>query len=201
MTGQVLDSYSETNWDNGYAISSLVSYNELFQSFTMTTDGLLSSIILYLQRGGTAARELIVYVKAHTGTYGVDGTPAGAALATSAAVDVSTLTTGYTLITFTFSGANRIRLTAGTQYCVVLAAYSGTWGAPNIVRWGCDSSSPTHMGNYGNKIDGVYYPIEADGCFYVYGEKLSKTFSNIIQSLERNTPMSFSEIIRRLEKS
>jgi len=83
-----------------------------------------------------------------TGTPGVNGTPTGAALATSNNFDVSTLTGGYVWKTFTFSGVNKVPLQNGTNYFIVYQNPTvGTIDNANYVDFQADSTAPTHYGN------------------------------------------------------
>ena len=69
------------------------------------------------------------------------------------------------LSTFTFSGANKITLSDGTYY-VVVVEYSGGDTSNNVIV-GLDNSSPSHSGNtvaYSSSWN--YY--SRDTIFYVY---------------------------------
>lgn len=92
--------------------------------------------------------------------YGDSGyLPSGAALATSDAVDVSTLQTTLTLQDFVFSGANKINLEESTIYAAVVSYTSGD--TSNSVEVGYDSTNAFEFEN------GVYL---ANGGTW-YGDK------------------------------
>lgn len=141
-----LDSYSESNTDQDVQSDNTTTGNA--QSFTPASTGTLGSVKFWLKKVGSPTGNAICKIYAHSGTYGTSSVPTGAALASSANFDVTTLTTSYQLITFTFSGANQITLTGGTRYCVAFEQVSGAnWPALNVPKMGGDSSSPTHGGN------------------------------------------------------
>src|SRR4051794_23390494 len=100
----LIDSYSETNKSN---ISFVYTANYLGQSFTGT--GLaIGSAQWYMRKSGSPSGNLVAKIYAHSGTYGTNSLPTGVALATSDVVNSTTLPTSFTLVTFTFSGANQI---------------------------------------------------------------------------------------------
>lgn len=159
------DSYSESNYFDGDAwVCS--TYSITSQSFT-STGGELDKVVLYLKKFGAPTGTAVVELFDHSGTYGTSSVPTGAALATSATLDVSTLTTSMQLITFNFTGAERIPLTNTTQY-VLTITYSGGDCTNTRILAGHDDSSPTHGGNR------AYYDTDwnaqagSDLLFYVY---------------------------------
>lgn len=109
---------------------------------------------------------------AHTGIYGVDGTPTGSALAVSDAIDVETLPGTYpgAYITFTFSGDNRIDLTPNTHYFI--ECYYTGGDSSNYIRVGSQYTTPTASGNESDSNDGINWTSRThyDVCFYVYGD-------------------------------
>lgn len=146
------DSYSESNHDGGSAFVCGNSTNcggtQIGQTFQASAAGTLTSAQLYLQRSGTLTGNATALLYAMTGTLGTTGIPTGSVLATSDNVTASTLSTSYTLVTFTFSGAQQYSLVSGTNYVIVLnyATDDGTAG----INFGRDSSAPTHQGNRAN---------------------------------------------------
>lgn len=164
-----IDKYAESN--SSASLSSYAGYIALYQgqSFTNTNSITLSSCKAYLTKTGSPTGSIYAYIYAHTGTYGSTGVPTGSALATSDAVDVSTLTGSQALYTFTFSGANKITLTASTYYCLVIAYNGGN--SSNLINVFRDNSSSTHSGNWyysGNASS--WTAANQDMIFYVYGE-------------------------------
>lgn len=164
----LIDSYSESNKDANDDLSS--GGNQYTgQSFACSTSGLiLDSCKFYLAKTGSPTGNATAQLYSHTGTYGSTGTP-DTLLATSGNYDVSALSTSFVLVTFTFSGANRVALTSGNKYFIVLN-FSGGGGADRL-QIGIDSSSPSHGGNWVQKTTGAWLAQSTlDGCFYVYGE-------------------------------
>ena len=161
----VCDSYSESNYGT---LASLYTgdYTACGQSFT--GDGKpLHSAVFYLRKNGLPTGNAVVKIYAHTGTFGDSSKPTGAALATSDVFDVATLTTSLALITFNFTGANRITLADGTYYVVVIE-YSGG-DSSNRVYVAKDDSSQTHEGNGCNSTDSLSWSsTSSDRVFYVY---------------------------------
>src|SRR5574343_703571 len=118
----IIDSYSESNYNNALTFYSGYSIQKVGQSFHNTNGCNLLSAKFYCIKIGSPTGNIYANVYAHTGTYGSTGKPTGSALATSDAVDVSTLDTNpnWKLIEFTFSGANQIALSENTNYVVVI---------------------------------------------------------------------------------
>jgi len=180
----IVDSYSESNQDSANSYNSGSGSNTLGQSFT--GDGTVLDIAkFYLKKQSSAIGTVSISIYAHTGAYG-DGTPTGSALATSGTFDVSTLTTSYQLITFTFTGANKITLTNGTKYFAVFDL-SISSASPNDFIVGMDRSSPSHAGNYAYFQSGSWTSggTTGDICFYIYGDA-------IVSSPSLSPSLSFS---------
>ncbi len=164
-----IDSYSESNQGT---FQYLGNANITGDGQAITgTGGIITRAKWFLLKTGSPVGTLVAKVYAHSGTFGTTSVPTGAALATSEVVDVSTVTGSYSLITFEFSGANRIALANGTNY-VVTIEYDGNGGnandASNYIRVGADITSPTHAGIATNKGSGTWAASAgADYCFYV----------------------------------
>jgi len=155
----IVDSYSESNHDSGYGYP-------CGQSFT-GNGSILDSAKVFTSREGSPSGNCYIKIYAHSGTFGTSSVPTGSALATSDVRDASTLTS-YGLSTFTFSGAERIRLINNTHYVMVFD-YSGT-----DLSIGGDMTSPTHDGNYCGYYNGSWTAYSGyDLCFYIYGEEPS----------------------------
>jgi hypothetical protein len=171
--GRLIDSYGETN---GAAAWTLYNGSDTYcgQSFTNTGTITIDGAKFYLRKIGSPTGNIYVKIYAHTGTYGVSSKPTGAALATSDPVDISTLTTSNQLISFTFSGSNRITLNPSTYY-VIQVNYSGG-NSSNYLMVASDGSSPTHSGNASTSTDGSTWTSynSYDTCFYIYSGTLSK---------------------------
>lgn len=166
----LVDSYSESNGGtNGSVRDDL--YLRWGQSFTATA-GVLDSAKFSIKRVGSPTGNLVATIYAHTGTYGTNtGKPTGSAIATSDPIDVSTISTTQALVTFTFTGANKITLVDATKYCVVLERSGGSaWNGSNYIWVLCDNSSPTHSGTtvYYTSSWNAYGAGVVDTPFYVY---------------------------------
>ncbi|NIA09506.1 MAG: hypothetical protein GWP10_07215, partial [Nitrospiraceae bacterium] len=196
------DSYSESNFDT---LTSLYAGGTEYvgQSFTNTNVGILNSCKLLMSKDGSPSGIGTAKIYAHTGTYGTDGTPTGAALATSDNFDVTSLTEPPALYNLTFSGANRIILQANTKYVIVMSYGGGD--SSNKVYVGLDSSSPTHSGNFSYSANGSSWNADSgiDICFYVYTnfgliKKTLKTFSEtvlIVDSLLKQSAKVLLEVV------
>jgi hypothetical protein len=146
-------------------------YSAAGQSFTSTGTVKLTSMKLYLKKTGAPTGTATVQLFAHSGTYGTSSVPTGAALATSDAFTVSTLTTDYALVTFTFTGANQYNLVQGTNYCIALVGDGCAVDTSNDVQVGTDGSSPTATGNAFYYDNGAWAAAAGvDAIFYVYGQ-------------------------------
>jgi len=136
------------------------------QSITGKT-GKLSSCKFYLKKTGLPTGNAVAELYAHSGTFGTDSKPTGAVLATSDNFDVSTLTTSLALVTFNFSGVNRINLVNGTKYCII-CSYGGGDGS-KYLSIGGKATGGTHGGNYMEYNITTWAAFSAiDTYFFVY---------------------------------
>jgi len=163
--GLVIDDYyPESNYESDKE-AWVNSYGpESYQSFT-SGGGTLDSVKFYLSKIGSPTGNAVARLFAHSGTYGSSSVPTGSPLATSDTFDVSGLTTSPALITFDFTGDDRITLSSDTYYVVTLYYTGGDWD--NVVLLGRRETSCSHSGNSG------YYDtswhIESNDCiFYIY---------------------------------
>jgi len=176
----LVDSYSESNQSN----STLYGGGQDFVAQSFTGNGeVLDYAQFYLKVQGSPDGNMYAHIYAHTGTFGTSSKPTGSSLAVSGAIAASTLTTSFQLITFTFTGADKITLTNATNYCVVLET-NNTQAAPNYIVVGGDSTSPTHGGNYAYTNDGgaTWSAGSDDLCFYVYADDSATTTSTTTTS-------------------
>lgn len=186
----LLDSYSETNKSHTTPVIQYISgQNSQFGNTVKTpNDGInytLDSCKFYLSNIGGMTGTIRAVLKAITGTAGTDATPTGSALGTSDTVNINTLpaSTTYSLITFNFTGVNRVTLTANTNYCLYLECPTGDG---NI-----DSDIYVGVGNKIVTTAGMNYIVSADNgaswtsgvivtnCFYLYGEPPAVGPSNL----------------------
>lgn len=135
----------------------------------------LSSCKFYLKKVGSPTGDLLARLDSHTGTYGSTGVPL-ATLATSVAVDSSTVGTDYSLVEFTFEdqwggSPNQLGLTDDTAYLIEL--YMAGDDENNHILAGIDTATLGASGNYARyQHGGVEWEGTASGdlVFYVYGE-------------------------------
>jgi hypothetical protein len=183
MGQTLIDSYAESNYSllrpmyNGYIFS------HTMQSFSNTNSITLTTAKGKFNKAGSPTGSMYVKIYDHTGTYGTSSLPTGSVLATSDALDVSTLTSTETLKTFNFSGANQITLTANTKY-VIIFEYTG--GNSSNCPYICtDNTSPTHEGNAGYSAAGTTYTVytATDIIFYVYGDAAAAPTASPFQTV------------------
>jgi len=183
-----ISSYNEINKDHDFGP---IGTDVLAYAQSFTGDGtILKSVKWYLKDSGSAVGNIYAKIYAHSGTYGTSSVPTGSVLATSDAIDASTLSSSYELIEFNFSGGEQITLTNGTYYCVSIE-HTGQDPWEGIIYVGGDSTSPTHSGNmseYGTQ----WSPSSSDDfCFYVLNgnsdsERTVYTISNNTGTSERD---------------
>lgn len=165
--------YVETNQDADYAIDWTTIFG-VGQSFFNVTPATLDSCKIYLKKTGVPTGNVTAKIFAHAGTYGTSSVPTGAALATSANLDVSTLTGSYVLKTLSFTGANRIPLEANTRYVLLLDGLN-TFTTVDCISAGGDTSTPSHPGNAikTTTSNGTTWAADTgDLCFYVVAEEI-----------------------------
>lgn len=112
---------------------------------------------------------VVAQVYAHGGVYGTSSIPTGSALAESDSVDVTTIPSGVTWITFTFSGVNRICLSANSKHVVVIISKTGNWSSSNSLKVHINTAGG-HSGNRSYYDSGSWKAVSSqDVGFYVYG--------------------------------
>lgn len=167
ITFTLLDSYSDSNISAGFTLSS-GNFQAAGQSF-LGNDSVLNRAKFWLRNGaGSPTGNATAKVYLATGTHGTSAKPTGSALATSSTtLDVSTIAGSNAEYTFNFTGANRILLTSGVTY-VVVVNYSGGDGSNNIIICS-DGTSPTHAGNGSSFSSGVWNTSSSDDfIFFLY---------------------------------
>jgi hypothetical protein len=184
----LVDSYSEGN--AGDNTSSIVG-----QSFT-GNGGVLNSAKFYMEKDGSPTGNLYAKIYSHSGTFGTTGIPSSL-LATSDAVDVSTVSDTPALQTFAFTGANKITLTNGTKYVVVI---ENIYNFPNYSLAYRDGSSPTHNGNFSYYSGGWNYDAALDLIFYVYSDDVTTTTSLTSTSTTSTSLTTQAPTVMRVSK-
>lgn len=170
VSASTIDSYSESNQNAEQYIQSGGNLG-FGQAFTCTNAATLTSCKFYIRKSssGTNTGNMVARLYAHSGTYGTSSVT-GTLLATSDAIDLSTLGTTLALKEFTFSGANQYAMQASTYYIISVEMQTAP-SAPAALYIGIDTSSPSHSGiacygTYGNLNATL---AATDLCFYVYG--------------------------------
>lgn len=162
VNAATMDSYGSGNRDSD---QNIYSGSVIGAGQSTKGDGsVLSSLSFMLSKFGSPTGNAVAKVYAHTGTFGVDGKPTGAALATSENFDVSTLDGTPTLTKIPFE--DEFTMVNTTEYFVVLE-YSGG-GASDYVLMGIDTSTPTDDGNFATLTGAVWTEDDTQhGVFYV----------------------------------
>ena len=164
----LIDSYNEDSWSTDVQLGYWL-YKGMGQSFQTTESTTLDSCKFNLKKVGSPTGNATAALYSHSGTYGSTGIP-DTLLATSDNFDISSLSTSYSLATFNFSGANRVELSASTDYFIVVLYEDGI--VDNYLQM-AGSNLKGHSGN------GAQFAMETsewsaqnfwDYGFYVYGE-------------------------------
>ena len=155
----VIDSYSEATRDAANVVYSAVAA----WGQSITGDGLaLQWVEWFIQRVNSPTGSCYAKLYAHSGVFGASSVPTGAALATSAPINVATLSGSYTLVRFKF--LTPYTLVNGTKYCITFEFSGGN--ASNYVNIGYDGSAPGHGGNAFYYTTGWSAYAAGDTCFY-----------------------------------
>lgn len=175
------DSYSFANNESDVPLRS-GSFTAAGQSFTASTSQDMYSAVFEIKKVGSPTGNVYAKLYSHTGTFGSSGTP-GTLLATSDAIDISTLSTSYAEVTFNFTGAEQYTLTSTTNYFIVveytggnstnnltvhydgvaglddgnLAVYNAGWSAFGTLDVGYEvySEAGTPPTGYSNDVNGI----------------------------------------------
>ncbi len=121
-----------TDTIDGHSQLNIGNINPRGETFIPSISAHVTSLDFTLARVGSPTGNLAGRIYATTGTCGSGALPTGAALATSDVIDVSTLSTSDTLVTFTFSGTQPT-VVAGTCYAAAFVQLTGTGNASNNV--------------------------------------------------------------------
>jgi hypothetical protein len=169
----LIDSYSETYQTSGRASNGDVKVG---QSFTNLADIYnISSCKFYLQKIGSPTGNIYAKLYAHDGTYGTSSVGTGNPLATSVAYDVSTISTSYSLIEFTFNTSYAMQ---SSTYYVIVIDMNGVGDGDNYVMVGRDTVTKLAPGNC-CVYSGSWLVASYDLIFYIYGNALVVGPANI----------------------
>jgi hypothetical protein len=173
---ELIDSYPTSNYDGGFALADLHPSDSIYssaagQTFKVTQGNVkLTKAQFYLGLIGSPIgtdAKAVLYLA--IGTYGVNATPTGSALAQSDSFYVNQ--PGEIRI-FIFKFHSQPILINGTVYAIVFQnPTSGTINTTNYVVVNSDQTSPTHVGNSFRYRNGAWNTTYAsrDVIFYVYG--------------------------------
>lgn len=165
----LLDEYPQANWDSTVGLNTTTAYIR-GQAFSPDSNALLTSCKFYIRAEGSPTGNVVAELYAGTGTLGTNCVGTEAALATSTAVDASSISADAAMVEFTFDGT--YEMVAGHNYVIVLNYPSGD--AASFIRMYRDASSPTHEGNYVWSSGGTWsYTAAADFIFAVYGQVMT----------------------------
>lgn len=120
------------------------------QSFT-SRGGSLRTARFMITKSGSPTGNVYVKIYAHTGTFGSTSLPTGSAIATSLPINVTTLSTTATWVTFNFSSGSLVN---GTKYVLSLE-YTGT-GGTLLVEYENQDPWDYHPGNGSEKYNGTW---------------------------------------------
>lgn len=154
-------------------LAAVAANDAIGQGFSHSSTTTVNYADLLLKKTGTPTGNLTLAIYSNT-----SGLPN--AVITNGTADVvaaSTLTTGYTLIRFTFSTPPTI--TASTQYHLVLTTADSASNT-NYVEWGTDASSPPYANGSLALLQSASWAAAspaADGIFDLYG--VGSTFGSI----------------------
>ncbi|PJC30045.1 hypothetical protein CO052_00090, partial [Candidatus Saccharibacteria bacterium CG_4_9_14_0_2_um_filter_41_9] len=171
-------------------------YTQIGQTFNANIGGTISSSAFRIGKNGAPTGTVVSKLYAHTGTFGTTGVPTGAALATSATVNVSSFNDG-DIVSFSYA-ASPYTLVSGTKYAIVIeyteAGSTQTTGISNYV-----DDTPAHDGTtviWNNKAASWGATASYDTIFYVYvkGPYLSK-FSTIDTGFTAGHPFASGSAI------
>jgi len=172
----VVDSYAEGNQSSLFALRAGGFTTRVAQSFTNTSASNLESSKFFLKKVGSPTGNIYAKLYSHTGTFGTSGRP-DTLLATSEALDISTLTTSYALSEFIFLGSEKYAMSASTKYSISIEYNTGTADSDNYLAVGSDNTSESHTGSASIYV-GTWATTVGDLIFYVY-EGLSFTENSV----------------------
>lgn len=179
----LIDNYAETNKDNDESLQSNVA-EYVIQSFKIPDEGIdyeLTSVKVYLSKYGTPTGNLYMKLYACDGTFGVNNTATGSALATSEALDVSTLPSYSTFTLKEILFTDNYIMTANSVYCLAYTYGVGSGGS-NYVMVGQDRSSSSASGNCAKYNVGWTTWSDRDLIYYIYGIEQSEPEPEVIPS-------------------
>ena len=170
--GHLIDKYIVDNQDSVISMSSDTGLTDQKQGQSFYGSGtFITEAWFYLRKQGSASGNITVSLFAHSGTFGTSSVGTGSALATSDAVDSSTISTNLSLVKFYFPEGSRYTTTLGTAY-VIVVEYSGG-SVSNGIQCGYHFNTGRHIGNRIRYKNSAWIAQANDDCiFYVFGDSL-----------------------------
>lgn len=154
----IVDSYTgfhaSLSVDNKYKVS---------QSFT-GDGGILDSAVVGIFNDGFTSGTITakIYAESHATAFGTDSIPTGSVLATSDNINASEIVSGE--VTFTFSGSNKIKLSNGIKYELVIDFTS--IGSSDYGGMAIDTTEPTHNGNLATYVPEDWFPDDTEDLYF-----------------------------------
>ena len=176
----LVDSYADTSTSYGlkdpHPSDDASNFSAAGQSFTVSgSNHKITSTKVSMKKVGSPTGNGHAVLYAHSGTYGSSSVPTGGPLATSDDYDVSTLPTGYALVTFTFSGVEQYEMVDGTKYTTAFENPASGVDINNYPAFQYDDTEPSHDGNFFIYRNGNWEALNTkDACFYVYGDAVGE---------------------------
>lgn len=170
IPGNLVDSHTEVGASSAWALRS-GSITAVGQSFTNTTAGKITECKFYIRKYGSPTGNITAKLYAHSGVFGTTSKPTGAVLATSDNVDITTISSTASLVSFTFTGAEQYSMSSSTNY-VLTINYSGG-DATNLlyVQYHyLPSGGTNHSGNCSNYITTWTSNADRDLSFFVFND-------------------------------
>jgi hypothetical protein len=146
----LVDSYAITNQNDATLLtavhpSSTNARSAGGQCFKGSAGYKLTSAQFALHKIGNPSGNLVAVLYALTGTFGTNGKPTGAVLATSNTVAMSSIGQ---MAFYTFTFPQPYTLANGYYSIAVQVSSGGSFTGSNCIIVGYDNSGPTHAGNY-----------------------------------------------------
>lgn len=153
-----------------------------------------------MKKNGSPGGNLVARLRAHTGPYGSGGYPTGSDIAVSDNVAVSGVSTSDSNVTFNFTGSNRVLLTNGTPYVLIVDA-GGLTGhdSSNRILFKIDNNS-NHNGNFSIEYSGSWTAVTGgsdtynDYLFSIYGVSPPTLTTSAPSSVTQTTATGNGEI-------
>jgi len=168
----IIQAYNEGHVNNALPIAGNIGDSNLLieagESFIPTFSSILESCKFYLNKNNSPTGNAVA--KLFSSIAGVKN----ALLATSGTVNVSTISASPQLVSFTFSGVNRVPLYKDTTYVVGVYYDNGIIESLDFIAIGLDSNPLTYSGvtyaMYGN--GDISSGSSSAISFYVYGSNI-----------------------------